>query len=104
LEGSVALVAGIARLRCRRVVVDAATGNTIRNTVVGLRIETVRPQTDSEEPRAVIRSLIGRPTPDSRLGGKAAIFLATAEEEPARAIAVEAQAPAIEPAEEERIG
>lgn len=99
------LVAGIARLRCRPVVADAATGNTIRNTVAGLRIETVRPQIDSEEPRAAIRSLIGRPTPDSRLGGKAAIFLATAEEGPARTIAVEAQASAIDPAqEEERIG
>jgi hypothetical protein len=100
LAVSVELVAGIVRPRCRRVVADEATGSTVRNTAGALRIETVRPQTDLEERRAVIRSPIGRPVPDSRLDGRAAISLATAAQEPVPAIGGAAQEPATGPGAE----
>lgn len=102
--GSAELAAGIARLRCRPVVAAAATGNTTRNTAVGLRIEIVRPRTDLEERRAVTRSPIARPMLDNRLDGRAAISLAIAEEELVQPIGLAVQELATELAvEEERI-
>jgi hypothetical protein len=100
LAVSVELVAGIVHPRCRRVMAGEAIGSTVRNTAVGLRIVTVRPRTDLEERRAVIRSRIGRPTPDSRLDGRAAISPATAAQEPAQTIGVAAQEPATGPGAE----
>ena len=80
-----ALVAGIARPRCPRVVADAATGNTIQHTAVEPLIETERPRTDLEVPRAAIPSPIARRALGNKLGDRAAICRATGAEEPLRA-------------------
>lgn len=79
------LVAGIARPRCPRVVADAGTGNTIQHTAAEPRIETERPRTDLEVPRAATPSPTDRPAPGNKLEGREAICKATAAEHPLQA-------------------
>ena len=74
---SAALVAGIDRPRCRRVVEDRATGNTIRNIVAVPRIATAPLPTDLAVRRAATRSRIARVRPDNKSGDRVAIWLAT---------------------------
>jgi len=101
--GSVELVAGIALPRCRLVVADAATGNTIQHTAVELRIETGRRRTDLEAPRAATPSPTDRPVRGNRLVVRAAISRATAAaDEPVQVtgLAVRAVATGLAAAEE----
>ena len=69
----------------------AIDGNTTQNTGVGLRIETERPRTDLEAPRAVTPSPTVRPVPGNKLEGRAAISRATAAEGPLQATGPVAQ-------------
>jgi hypothetical protein len=97
LVESVVRVAAIAHPRCPRVVADAATGNTIQHTAVERLIETERPPTDLEAPRAATPSATGRPVPDSRLVVRAVIYPVTeAADGPVTAIEQAARVPATE--------
>jgi hypothetical protein len=79
------LVAEIARPPYPRVVADVATGNTIQHTAVGLLIETERPRTDLEVPRAATPSPTDRPAPDNKSEGREAICRAIAARDPLQA-------------------